>query len=337
MSAVHVAEVNERTVSLFGGRSPADFIGPVNRFWRLRPDTFRRSLEARYRGDLLFSEQTQFETLDGRVIDVVYSVSFPPALGALGMSIIGTLDVGDRVRAERALARVEADFAHAARISMLGELTASIAHEVNQPLAAISAYGQASLRWLNRDQPDLAELTTLAEQVVEDAQRASDIIARIRGMALKRDPDLVRLSLASVVTEAVQIVRHELLDRSVRLSTDLARDLPQVLGDRVQLQQVIVNLAVNAVQAMAGCPDAALAIRCGQNADGIVITVADTGPGIPPEHLEDLFQGFFTTKADGMGMGLAVSRSIIESHGGTIHAENGACGACFTVRLPVAR
>ena len=336
LSTVRVVEVNNRTVTLFGGTSPADFLGPVNRFWRLRPDTFRRSLEARFRGDLLYSEQTRFDTLDGRVIDVVYSVAFPEALGALGMSIIGTLDVGDRVRAEQALAKVKADFAHAARVSMLGELTASIAHEVNQPLAAISAYGQASLRWLRREEPDLAELATLAGQVVEDAQRASDIIARIRGMAMKRDPDLRPLSVAAVVEEAVQIVRHELIDRSVRLSTDLATGLPPVLGDRVQLQQVVVNLAVNAVQAMAGYDDAALAIRAGRDGADVVVTVSDTGPGIRPEHLSDLFTGFFTTKPGGMGMGLAISRSIIEAHDGTIRAENVAAGARFTVRLPVA-
>jgi PAS domain S-box-containing protein len=336
LATVRVAEVNDRTVALFGGTSPGQFAGPVNRFWRLKPDTFRRSLEARFRGDLLYSEQTQFETLDGRVIDVVYSVAFPEALGALGMSIIGTLDVGDRVRAEQTLARVRADFAHAARVSMLGELTASIAHEVNQPLAAISAYGQASLRWLKRAEPDLAELATLAEQVVEDAQRASDIIARIRGMAMKRDPDLQALSLGAIIEEAVQIVRHELIDRSVRLSIDLAPGLPPVLGDRVQLQQVIVNLAVNAIQAMAGGPDATLAIRTLHDSDGVLVTVSDTGPGIPPDQLGALFAGFFTTKPGGMGMGLAICRSIIEGHGGTIRAENGALGACFTVRLPAA-
>ncbi|WP_448659085.1 ATP-binding protein [Sphingomonas sp. CJ99] len=338
MDAVVVQEVNAATVELLGGDSAEAFVGrTVGEFWAFSPDTFRRSITARYAGAPDYSEETVLCDVRGNRVEVIYSISFLPALQELGFTLIGTVDVRDRKRAEARLREVQAEFSHAARVSTLGELTASIAHEVNQPLAAITAFGEASLRWLRRPDPDLEEIGLLAGDMVAEARRASDIIARIRGMALKRDPDPQPLSINRAIEDSLLIVRHEALDKGVDIRPSLAADLPQVLGDRVQVQQVLVNLLMNAVQSLAEGvgADRRVAITT-QRADvGVMIMIEDNGPGIAPEHLDHLFSGFFTTKESGMGMGLPICRSIVQAHGGRIYAENGASGARFTVVLPL--
>ncbi|WP_165799684.1 ATP-binding protein [Sphingomonas oleivorans] len=340
MEIISVAEVNQHTVSMFGGNSPADFIGSVARYWPDAPETFRRSLTARWEGKLTYTEETKIRTLDGRTIDVLFSIAFPPPLQEVGMSLIGTLDIGDRVRAEAKLQQIQADFAHAARVSTLGELTASIAHEVNQPLAAITTNGQASLRWLSRKEPNVQQASDLAAKMVADARRASDIIRRIRGMAAKREPEHLLLDLNEVVQEALLFVRHDMQTKEVELAADLGFELPAVRGDRVQLQQVIVNLIINSVQAIdqAGCIKRQINVATRIADDGqLAISVRDTGPGIAAEHIDHVFTGFFSTKDGGMGIGLAICQSIIEAHGGSIGASNHVDGgARFTFILPPA-
>jgi C4-dicarboxylate-specific signal transduction histidine kinase len=271
------------------------------------------------------------------VVDVAFSVTYPWASGDSEVSIVSTIDIGDRKHAEARLQKVQADFSHAARISTLGELAASIAHEVNQPLAAISAYAQASLRWLGRERLNIDELRSLSEQIVDDARRASEVIARIRGMAMKRDPSFDMLDLNELVSEALLIVGHEAASHSVKIETQFAHELPAVRGDRVQLQQVIVNLALNAAQAMGTARSRRRILKVSTELDGaqVALTVDDTGPGIPEDDIDHLFTGFFTTKENGMGMGLAICRSIIEAHGGFINASNGENGARFRFTLPL--
>lgn len=227
------------------------------------------------------------------------------------------------------------------RVSTLGELTASIAHEVNQPLAAIAANGEAALNWLARAEPDLGRLRKLTANVIEDAHRAGDIIARIRAMAARKAVEQTRLSMNDVVREALQFLSHEVQSRSVDISHRLDPAAPQVLGDRTQLQQVIVNLAVNSMQAMAQAQSAQRTITIRTVApDPAVLCciVEDSGPGIAPEHFGRLFESFFSTKTGGMGMGLPICRSIIEAHGGSITADNGGAdgGARFSFTLPAA-
>jgi len=224
---------------------------------------------------------------------------------------------------------------------VLGELAASIAHEVNQPLAALAANGEAGLRWLDRPAPDVAEAAIAFRRIVADASRAGDIIARIRAMASRQAPQQVALSLDEVVEEAVSCVRHELRSKRIEVSLDLAPALPPVLADRIQLQQVIVNLAINAAQAMAQSNTARRVLAIGTarfDAGTLICTVEDSGPGIAQEHLGRLFESFFTTKVSGMGLGLAISRSIIEGHGGHFRADNGSAygGARFSFTLPAA-
>ena len=218
------------------------------------------------------------------------------------------------------------------------ELTASIAHEVNQPLAAILTNAEAALRWLDRPQPDLNELRALSSRAIADARRAADIIDRIRAMAVRTEPAYAATQLRGVVEDVMMFLRPELRRQNVEAVLELAPDLHEVFADRVQLQQVLANLSVNAMQAMAqpGRSVRRLTIRTAQvDAHTVAVEVEDTGPGIAAGDMNRLFQSFFTTKNGGMGIGLAICRSIIEAHGGSIGGVNisGGHGARFT--LPV--
>ncbi|MFC0401678.1 sensor histidine kinase [Paraburkholderia rhizosphaerae] len=253
-----------------------------------------------------------------------------------GMAILAA-----RQRAEEALRRAEADFAHAARISMLGELAASIAHELKQPLTAISINGQAELRWLGEPAPNLVEARDATTRMLAEAQRAAEIIDRIRRMAIRQTPEQTLVSLDALIDEALVFLEPELRSRGVSAFHPLASDMPKVLADRVQVQQVIVNLAVNAMQAIeqADSPQRKITISTAMpNATTVSCAVEDSGPGVVPEHAEHLFERFYTTKQSGMGMGLSICRSIIEGHGGKIAADAGSAhgGARFYFTLPVA-
>jgi C4-dicarboxylate-specific signal transduction histidine kinase len=220
---------------------------------------------------------------------------------------------------------------------MLGELTASIAHEVNQPLAAIATNASAGLRWLNRPEPDVAEVRALTQRIIADAQRAADIISRVRAMAGHRTPEPAPLAINGVAEEVTQFLSHELQGQGVGLTLALARGLPLVLADRTQLQQVIVNLAVNAIQAMAQSQHRRLTVRTEFRDGSVYVAVEDSGPGIDAAHAQRIFDSFYTTKANGMGMGLPICRSILETYGGVISVRNlEAGGACFSFTLPPA-
>jgi C4-dicarboxylate-specific signal transduction histidine kinase len=328
---------------MFGARDADQLIALQNAWiWRERPDTFRRVLKSRFQQEWTYQEETRILALDGRPIDVLFTIARPERFDSdTGTILYGFIDITESVRTREKLQDVQAELAHAARLSVLGELAASIAHEVNQPLAAVTANGQAGLRWLNRAKPGIAEASESMRHIVADAHRAGDIIARIRGMASRRAPQQVLLSLDAVIKEALLCLLHEIQSKQIEVTLDLAPALPPVLGDRIQLQQVIVNLAVNAVQAMAQSDDrnrilAVTAARLG--VDKLICTLEDSGPGLAPEHLDRLFESFFTTKESGMGLGLAISRSIIEGYGGNLRADNGSAhgGARFSFTLHTA-
>ena len=334
-------DVNDRALTLFGAGSTQELLGPVTRFWIPgRAEAFRGSIEAGWRREPGYQAETRLRTVDGREIDVLFFVTAPPDMRDQGMVLVGNIDISEQVAARAGLRQAQAELAHASRVAMLGELTASIAHEVNQPLAAIATNGAAGLRWLARAEPEVGEAKALLQRMSDDARRAAEIISRIRGMALRRAPEPAPLALDALVRESVQFLQHELRAQHAQLRLQLASALPAVQGDRVQLQQVIVNLVVNALQAMAqaGSPRRELAIHTRLKAAGEVeLAVIDSGPGITEEHAGRLFESFFSTKANGMGLGLPVCRSIIEAHGGRIAAGNrdDDCGARFVVTLPV--
>jgi PAS domain S-box-containing protein len=258
----------------------------------------------------------------------------------LGYRGTGT-DITALIRAEQAerdLRRAQAELAHVTRVTMLGELTASIAHEVNQPLTAVVTNAEASLRWLNRKPPDLAAARRSVEWVINDGCRASDVVRRVRALAKKSDMETVRLELNQVVNEAIPLVERELLKHRVSLRTELAPALPAILGDRVQLQQVIINLLMNGIEATELVTDRPreLWIRS-SNADTgqLIVSVTDNGIGISTENANRLFNAFFTTKSSGLGMGLSICRSIAEAHGGRLAASgNEGPGATFQLFLP---
>jgi signal transduction histidine kinase len=237
-----------------------------------------------------------------------------------------------------ALAKARSELAHVARVTSLGVLTASIAHEVNQPLAAIAANGESSLHWLTRDEPDIEKVQLLTKRVVAEARRASEIIGRIRDMTSQRAPEQKLLSIDDVIKESLSFLHQELQEKGIIVSLDLTRELPQIAGDRTQLQQVIVNLTINAVQAMTQLAPADRRISVGtmlSDPETVCCSIEDNGPGIDPEHLPRLFDSFFTTKDNGMGMGLAICQSIVEAHGGRIRADNNSTlgGARFSFDL----
>jgi PAS domain S-box-containing protein len=261
----------------------------------------------------------------------------------LGYRGTGT-DITALKRAEQAehdLRTAQAELAHVTRVTMLGELTASIAHEVNQPLAAVVANAEASLRWLNREEPDLAAARRSVEWVIEDGCRASDVIRRVRALAKKSDMETLPLELNQVVNEAATLVERELVKHRVSLRTKLAPALPEILGDRVQLQQVIINLLMNGIEAMEPVTDRSreLLIQSGKDDTGyLILRVADSGIGISAENTNRVFNAFFTTKSSGLGMGLSICRSIVEAHGGRMSASNNdGPGATFQLLLPLHR
>jgi C4-dicarboxylate-specific signal transduction histidine kinase len=294
-------------------------------------------MASRFAGEPGFEVEMKIRTFDNQIRDVLYVAHFPEAFDrpALGLSCL--VDISDRVKAQAMLAHVQAEFTHAARVSLLGELTASIAHEINQPLGAILTNGEAALHWLSRPVPDIAELRELSTRTVADAQRAADIIRRIRSMASRGKPEQRLVPINSIVEDVMVFLRPELKRQGVQAALDLAPGLPDVMADRIQLQQVFANLAVNAMQAMAGSKERRLVIRTTRlNERTLGAEVQDSGPGIPTDYLNRLFEGFFTTKAEGMGIGLAICRSIVEAHGGRIEAGNlpTGRGAQFRFTLP---
>jgi PAS domain S-box-containing protein len=256
--------------------------------------------------------------------------------------VFGTVqDVTELRHAEEALRKAQGELAHVTRVKTLGELVASIAHEINQPLTAIVADATASLNWLGKPEPPLEMVREALQGIVADGHRAGDVIQRIRQLATKSYPQKARLDTNDLIHGVVPLVRTEVLKHQVSLRLALASSLPPALGDRVQLQQVIINLVMNGVEAMAIVDDRPreLVIRSeGHDGDRVLVAVQDAGVGLDPRHVDRLFSAFFTTKPGGMGMGLSISRSIIEGHGGRLWATpNPKHGATFQFTLPVLR
>jgi signal transduction histidine kinase/streptogramin lyase len=246
--------------------------------------------------------------------------------------------IAERKQAEEALRQAQADLTHANRVSTMGELTATLAHEVNQPIAATITNANACLRWLSRDKPDLAEVRAAASSIVQDGRRASEIVNRVRLIFKKSSLQQELVVLNEIIREMVLLLHSEATRFDILVRTELAADLPQVMADRVQLQQVLMNLMMNSIDAMKdmdGTRELAIQSQRGENGQ-VLISVSDTGMGLPPQDPDKIFSAFFTTKTHGTGMGLRISRSIVETHGGRLWAtDNSPRGATFQFTLPV--
>ena len=270
---------------------------------------YARRIEKRYRrkdGGVIWAE------VDAFLAPVARSAPFLAAVA---------VDITERKRAEEALRDVRADLERMARLTTMGELTASIAHEINQPLAAIVTQSEAALRFLNRDEPDLDEVQDALSSIRQDGMRAAEVIRGLRALARKSGPQLIRLDIDDVIRQVLALARGELVRHDVVLHTELAAGDPPVMADRVQLQQVLLNLIMNGVEAMRGVTERTRVLTVSSmlsEPDNVLVAVEDTGKGLDPAVRERMFQPFFTTKPDGLGMGLAISRSIVEAHGGRL-------------------
>jgi len=249
--------------------------------------------------------------------------------------------IEDNRKSQRELMKTQAEVAHLSRVFTMGELTTSIAHEVNQPLTAVVTQGHACVEWLSADPPELAEARESARRIIQDGTRAGRILGHIRSLVKKEAPERTWLDMNDVIEELTVFLRGEASNQRIVLRTDLAADLPKVRGDRIQLQQVVLNLIMNAMEAMRtsnGAKSSAreIWIRTRRDEAGIKVTVEDCGVGLSAEITDKIFQPFFTTKEQGIGMGLSISRTIVESHAGHIWAAPGSeRGAVFQFTLPI--
>ena len=277
--------------------------------------------------------------LPGGSVKYIHTVGHP-VLGASGdlVQFVGSsTDVTERKQAEESLRQAQADLARVNRVTTMAELTASLAHEVNQPISAAVTNANTCLRWLTREQPDLEEARAAAMRIVKDGTRAAEIIKRIRLLFKKGTPQRELIDVNEVIREMIVLFRGEASRHTILVGTALVTNLPQVMGDRVQLQQVLMNLIINSIDAMKNVDWAReLAIKS-QEAENeqVLVSVSDTGVGLPAQQADQIFNAFFTTKDQGTGMGLSISRSIVESHGGRLWAsENSPRGASFYFTLP---
>jgi PAS domain S-box-containing protein len=316
------------------------------------PETFLGRVHPDDRGSI---EVVETELYKGNDAEYSYRIILPdgfikyitsvahPILNDSGQVIefVGTvIDVTERKKAEEAreaLRETQADLARVSRVNTMGELTASLAHEVNQPIAAASTNANTCLRWLAADTPNIEEARAAAMRIVTDVKRAGEIISRVRQLFQKGSSEREFVDINEIIREMIVLLRGETTRYNISVRTDLAADLPRVMADRVQLQQVLMNLVINSVEAMKavdGPRELSIKSQSAQDAQ-LMLSVSDTGVGLPRHQADQIFNPFFTTKGDGTGMGLRISRSIIESHGGRLWAEdNSPRGASFCFTLP---
>lgn len=317
------------------GKHVADLLGN-----ELFEETIKPNLDRCFKGEEIRYAEWFPSALGRRYLAATYSPLRPNAERVEAVLVV-THDLTDHVLASEALRTAQAELAHVNRITTMGQLTASIAHEVNQPIAAAITNAQAASRWLGAQPPDLDEVRQALSRIVENGKRASDVIGRIRALIKKAPPRRRRFDLNEAVLDIIALTRSEVLRHGVSLQTQLATGLPLVEGDRIQLQQVLLNLIMNAVEAMSGVDQGGRELQISteaESAGGVLVTVRDSGPGLDPANVDRLFEAFYTTKPEGMGMGLAISRSIIEAHGGRMWATaNEPRGAVFQFTVPPER
>jgi PAS domain S-box-containing protein len=337
----HVFESSPDSVSIVGRDYRFQRVNPVyERFWGLPAGTIVGMHVAEILGREVFEQRTKpnldrcfageevgfaewFATPHGRKYRAISVSPLRPDSQRVEAALVIARDLTDHMQASEALREAQTELAHVNRVTTMGQLAASIAHEVNQPVAAVVANAHAALRWLGAQPPDLEEGRQALVDIIKDGHRAGDVIGRIRALVKKLPPRSDPLDINEAIHDVIELTRSEMLRNGVSLQTELAKGLPLIRGDRIQLQQVILNLIVNAIEATSGASEGArgLLISTGKDAsNAVLVAVRDSGPGLDPEGLGRLFDAFYTTKPGGMGMGLSICRSIIEAHGRRIWA-----------------
>ncbi|MDK4716050.1 MFS transporter [Rhizobium sp. CNPSo 4039] len=335
---IRFADVNDATIELLGSTTRDRVLAPIAQFLPPGSDLLPYLVLATKTGQERFEREARLLRADGKEVIVLFILAFPYDRQAFDRVACAMIDVTEREKAKEALQTAQGELARAGRAAAIGAISASIAHEVNQPIGAVVMFAQACIRWLQATPPDMTAASTAAERVVQHSLRASQIIQRTREQlkGQKREPEIT--DLKEVISDVANLLERELLAASARLTVDAERSSRLVLADRIEIQQVLANLITNGLHAMASTEPAAREITISVEdveEDFISISVRDHGTGIASQDLAKLFDPFFTTKAEGMGMGLAICKTIVEAHGGTLTAyshEGG--GAVFMMNLP---
>jgi C4-dicarboxylate-specific signal transduction histidine kinase len=335
-----IRNINQVAIRLIEASSGADLVGTNTT--RVHAHTFDgaevgigRIYAGLLGGKEIVESEVSYHTLKGRRVDIILRVAIVGYGEPWSSVLLMAFDETERKEARARLEQASADLAHAARVSILGQLTASIVHEVSQPLAAMLANAGSGKRWLKRDKPNMPEAEESLDRIVANGHRASEVIARIQSMTRNAPPMMQAVDLPKLVDETIAIVAHNARTSGVLILHEQERGTPLAWADRVQAQQVLVNLLLNGIQAMRRIDDRErqMTIKLTSGEDGMLqVEVTDTGIGLADP--SGVFAPFFTTKRDGMGMGLSISRSIIEAHGGSINARNNPdFGATFSFSL----
>jgi PAS domain S-box-containing protein len=335
---VRITGANDTAVKLLEAPSKDAFAGGLDEIMEEGDQSLAICLAALAAGEPTFLTETRVRTMTGDLVPVIVMLNFPPD-GALERVTGCLVDIRDRLRMQATIDKTRAELDQALRAASLGEVSASIAHEVNQPLSAVMSFANASRRWLNRTPPNIAEARTALDDTILATEHASNVVKRVRKLLGKAEPDRLLLQIDLAVAEATRLIQGEAVANDVAVRLDLGAPGTVMRADRILLQQVLLNLLNNAIQAMDGVVDRERSIQLETRrlGDTIRIRIRDSGPGFADGAADQAFNAFYTTKPTGMGLGLSICRSAIESHGGTIRLENLAdqAGAMVTLELPI--